>query len=345
MPLNARTLLIFLAVLVIAAVALLATGSRRGGRTVVVYTSVDAEVALPVFERFTKVSGIQVVTRTDSEASKTTGLAERLLQMKGQPDGDVFWNSELSFTQMLAREGALQPYVSLNGIEIPEQYKDASGLWTGFGCRARVLIFNTNKVKRDDVPRTLEGLADPKWKGRFCIARSLYGTTRSHLVGLVLALGEEKAFKLFRSWRDNGLVLAESNSDVRNRVADGTFDLGLTDSDDAISAKERNKPVDFTVPDQTAELTGVFLIPNTVSILKNCPHLAEAKAFVDFLLLPEIEAWLGTMGARQIPVRDVGVKGAELSNLNPVKVDAEKLGAQIVPLGDRIDRILRGEEK
>ncbi len=342
-----RIILIVLILLVGAAGALLFTGKRAaGGRSVVVYTSVDADVALPLFERFAKASGIQVVSRTDSEAAKTTGLAERLLQMNGRPDGDVFWNSELSFTQLLAQKNALQAYISPNSLEIPPNYKDASAFWTGFGCRARVLIYNTQKVKAADVPASLEALADPKWKGRFCIAKPLYGTTRGHLVGLVLALGEEKAFKLFRAWRENGVVIAESNGDVRNRVADGSFDLGLTDSDDALSAMERQKPVAFTLPDQTAELKGVFMTPNTVAILRNCPHPAEARAFVDFLLLPETELWLGLNGAKQIPVRDVNVPGAEsISKLNPVQVDPVKLGEQVVPLGERVYRVLTGEEK
>ena len=57
-------------------------------------------------------------------------------------------------------------------------------------------------------PVMLEELADPKWKGRFTIAKPIFGTTLSHLSALVLALGEEKAFKMFRAWRENGSVVS-----------------------------------------------------------------------------------------------------------------------------------------
>ena len=69
-----------------------------------------------------------------------------------------------------------------------------------------------------------------------------------------------------------------TRGDVRNRVADGTCDLGLTDSDDALSAMERGKPVDFIVPDQTAEWRGAFLIPNSVALLKNSTILRRSIA-------------------------------------------------------------------
>lgn len=351
MPLTPRMLLIALLLCAVAAAALLFV--RKGspdGRTVVVYTSVDAEFALPLFEKFTKATGIAVVPRTDDEASKTTAMAERLLAMQGRPDGDVFWNSELSFTQVLASKGGLEPYTSPSAAAIPVEFRDSSGRWTGFGCRARVLIFNTEKVKRADAPKTLEELAGSKWKGRFTIAKPLFGTTRSHLVALVLALGEEKAFKLFRAWRENGVVISESNGDVRNRVADGTFDIGLTDTDDVFSAMDRKKPVDFIVPGQTAECPGVFVIPNTVAILKNAPHPAEARAFVDFLLRPETEGWLAGQGARQIPVRPLPQASSlpeelRMDKLKPVMVDAEKLASQVLPTGEKIYRVLLGEEK
>jgi len=326
-------------------VLLLVLGPRRGAQPeVVVYTSVDAEFALPLFEQFTEATGIKVIPRTDDEASKTTGMAERLLAMKGRPDGDVFWNSDLAFTQMLAKEGVLEAYASPNANEIPAAFRDPNNLWTGFGCRARVLIYNTQKVKRDEVPKTLEALALPRWKGKVCIAKPLFGTTRSHFVSLMIEMGEENALALFRAWRANGVTVVASNGDVRNRVVEGEFELGLTDTDDVLSAMERNKPVDYTLPDQTAQWPGAYLIPNTVSILKNAPHGKEARAFVDFLLRPETEKWLAENGARQIPVRNIGAKLPDgLRDVKPAKYDAVKMSEHVRDFPDRILRALQTE--
>lgn len=344
MPLNFKALLLAaVAILAVAALLLFGVPGGRGGnvRTVVVYTSVDPEYAKALFDKFTQESHIRVEFRTDSEASKSTGMAERLLQMKDNPDGDVFWNSELSLTQVLANNNALMPYASPAARDIPADFKDAQNRWTGFGCRARVIIFNTQLIRKEDVPTSLDGLADSRWKGKITVPKPLFGTTRSHFVSLVLALGEEKGFKLFQAWRDNGVVLAESNSDVRNRVADGYFAFGLTDSDDAFEGQAGGKPVDFIVPDQSGDWHGAYLVPNTVSILNKCKHADEARIFVDYLLRPETEGWLAANGAHQIPVRDIpGVKSpVPLGNLKPVHVDVDKLGQAVLPVAERIYRV------
>ena len=318
-----------------------------GQREVVVYASVDSDFAIPIFDMFTRETGIHCIFRPDGEETKTTGLALRLDKMKANPDGDVFWNSEQSLTLVLADKGVLEPYISPNARTIPAQLKDAGGLWTGFGQRARVVIFS-NRLKPEDVPKTLDDFANPRWKGRFAVAKPLYGTTLSHLAAVTLELGEDKAFALFRAWRANGVILAQSNGDVEERVSQGTADVGLTDSDDAFSAMDRSKPVSFRVLDQSPEWHGSFLIPNTVAMLKNCPHPAEAKAFIDFLLRPETEKWLAEHGARQIPVRDVGAKLApplDATTLKPVRIDPKRLSQHVLQLGETINRILSGEKK
>jgi iron(III) transport system substrate-binding protein len=345
-----------LAVLVVVAAALaLAWGGPRPAREVAVYTSVDDEYCKPLAARFTERTGITVSLRTDSEDTKTTGMLARLRQFKDRPDGDVFWNNEQSATLLLAGEGLLEPYVSPRAAAIPETYKDPQGLWTGFGLRARVLIYNTRHVKPEEAPKSLEELADPKWRGRFCIPKPLFGTTRSHLVSLVLALGKEKGFQLLRRLRENGSAggtrpdwLQPGNSNSRDRVAEGYFHLGLTDTDDVYLAMERGQPVRMVFLEQTAEWPGVFLIPNTAALLKGGPNPEAARKFVDFLLDPETEEWLAAQGARQIPVRkNVPVPQGypRLSDLTSAQVDPVKLQAQLEPLSERIDRLLRGVDR
>src|SRR6185503_2978813 len=104
-------------ILILATVALAWIAPRRDA--VVVYTSVDSEYAQPLADRFTAATGMPVLLHTDAEISKTTGLLGRLRDLKERPDGDVFWNSELSATLLLARDGLLEPYRSPQAASIP----------------------------------------------------------------------------------------------------------------------------------------------------------------------------------------------------------------------------------
>ncbi|MBE7463694.1 MAG: extracellular solute-binding protein [Planctomycetes bacterium] len=350
-----KLFLVAVALVLLAAAGLMYVGSSApGSRELVVYTSVDPEYAEALARRFEARTGLAVALRTDSEETKTTGMLNVLRQRKDRPDGDVFWNSELSGTLVLAKEGLFEPYASPQAAGIPAAFKDAGALWTGFGCRARVLVFNTRRVKKEDAPASLEVLCEPAWRGRFCMARPLFGTTRSHLVSLVLALGEERGFELLRKLRENASAggtkewIMPGNSHVRDRVADGTFDAGLTDTDDVFAGQRNGQDVDLIPLQQTADWPGVYLIPNTVAVLKGTLHQEAARRFVDFLLDPETEAWLAEQGARQIPVRsEVPVPAGmpSLKDFQPAAFDAEALREKLESLSERIDRLVRGVER
>ncbi|MCZ7644484.1 MAG: extracellular solute-binding protein [Planctomycetota bacterium] len=342
------------AVVVLAAAGLMFIGpSAPAGRSVVVYTSVDPEYAQALVRRFEERTGLKVAMRTDSEETKTTGLLNMLRLQKDRPDGDVFWNGELSGTLLLAAEGLFEPYASPSAAGIPHAFLDPERRWTGFGCRARVLVYNTAKLKREEIPANLEALLDPKWRGRFCMARPLFGTTRSHTVALVLALGEERGFEFLRRLRENASAggakewIMPGNSHVRDRVADGSFDIGLTDTDDVYAGQRNGMPLGFSSIEFGPDWPGVYLIPNTVAILKGCPNPEAARRFVDFLLEPETEAWLAEQGARQIPVRAAVPVPAGLPTLKefqPAVQDLDRVRERLEELSERIDKLVRGVE-
>src|SRR5438045_3943002 len=114
---NSKSFAVLLSLLLLAAAGFTFLRHQKSGPKIVVYTSVDEEFAIPLFEKFTQETGIHVVPRTDSESSKTTGMAQRLLIMKDRPDGDVFWNSELSQSQLLAEQNVFESYASPNAAD------------------------------------------------------------------------------------------------------------------------------------------------------------------------------------------------------------------------------------
>src|SRR4051812_17580320 len=91
---------------------LLICGCDRSGREVVLYTSVDEPIASPIVREFEKQTGIHVRLVTDSEASKSVGLAEKVRAERDNPQADVFWSNEPFHTINLAEEGVLAAYDS-----------------------------------------------------------------------------------------------------------------------------------------------------------------------------------------------------------------------------------------
>jgi len=68
---------------------------------VVIYTSLDKVFSEPILKAFERQTGIKVLDVYDSEATKTTGLVNRLIAEKNNPRADVFWNSEIGRTIVL----------------------------------------------------------------------------------------------------------------------------------------------------------------------------------------------------------------------------------------------------
>jgi iron(III) transport system substrate-binding protein len=89
---------------------------------VVVYTSLDQLFSEPILREFQAQTGVEVKAVYDVEASKTTGLVNRLIAEKDRPRADVFWNSEVGRTLVLKDKGVLERYRSPSAEDIPAQF-------------------------------------------------------------------------------------------------------------------------------------------------------------------------------------------------------------------------------
>ncbi len=269
---------------------------------VVVYAALDREFSEPVLNDFTKATGIRVLAKYDDESTKTVGLTNVLIQEAGRPRCDLFWNNEILNTLRLEEKGLLAAYHSPVAEAYPEMYRSPDGTWHGFAARARILIVNTKLVAEADRPKSIYDLADSKWKGKIGIARPVAGTTATHVACLFAVLGEEKAKEFLRGLKANDIQILGGNKQVAQACAGGQIVFGLTDTDDAIIEVERASPVTIVYPDREPDQLGTLFIPNTLAILKDCPHPDRAKKLIDFLLSPAVEEKLALGASAQIPL-------------------------------------------
>lgn len=317
------------AILALAALAALAVGGggcpRADGPRVVVYASLDAMFSRPILETFERRTGIRVDLVTDQEAQKTTGLMNRLLQMKDRPEADVFWNNEAMRSIVLRRRGLLVPYDPPTARDIPARYRGAHGAWVGFAARARVLLYHTGRVAPTEAPTSIFELTEPRWKGRVAIANPLFGTTSTHVAALYAVIGAERTEAWLRGLKANGCRIVAGNAMARNLVAEGEIDCCLTDTDDANVALEKGKPVRMVYPDQ--EGIGTLVLPNSAVQIRGGPHPEAARRLIDFLTSPEVEARLARGPSAQIPLRP-GVAphspAFDLRRIRAMDVDLEK---------------------
>lgn len=265
---------------------------------VVLYCAQDKEYAEQILADFTRETGIQVDIRCDTEAAKTVGLYEAIVREKQHPRCDLFWNNEVLNTIRLQQQGLLEPYACPAAESFPAWTRPPERTWQAFAARARILIVN-KRVPETERPRTLAALVEPRWKGKVVLAKPLFGTTATHMVCLWSSLGPERAREFLTKLAENAAVLP-GNKDVAMAVAEGRFEVGLTDTDDAIIEVQRGRPVEIIFPDQTT--MGTLFLPNTLALIKGGPNPAHARKLYDYLLSPHVEAKLAQGPSAQIPL-------------------------------------------
>ncbi len=334
-----RTGMIFVVVSLAACRA--AEQSQGSERTVTIYVSTDRVFSEPVLREFEKRTGVRVNTVYDTEETKSTGLANRLIAEKARPQADVFWSNEPVRTLVLKRRGVLAPYRSPSADGIPAALVDHEGYWTGFSARIRVIAYNTTLVRTDEAPRSVFELADPKWRGQVAMADPRFGSTSFHMAALYTTAGDEKMDDFFRRLKSNRVRVVDGNSVVRDQVARGEVKVGLTDTDDVNVAIEDGQPIAMVLPD--ADGLGVPVMPNMVSLIANGPHPEEARQLIDYLLSADVERQLAQSQAVQIPLH-AGVPGPKnipaIGTFKPMTLDYANAAARVEDVTGRLAGIL-----
>jgi iron(III) transport system substrate-binding protein len=311
------------------------------GNEVTIYVSTDRVFSEPILQGYEQKTGVKVNAVYDTEETKSTGLANRLLAEKNNPQADVFWSNEPVRTLILKNRGVLAPYKAPSADGISDTFKDAEGYWTGFSARMRVIVYNTNLVKADEAPKSIFDLTDPKWNGQVAIADPRFGSTSFHVAALYAELGDERADDFFRKLKANGVKVVPGNSVVRDMIARGEVKVGLTDTDDVNVAIEDKQPVAMVLPDRDG--MGVPVMPNMVSLIAGASRPEAAKKLIDYLLSPEVERMLAQSEAVQIPLH-AGVEGPKntppINSFKPMTLDYGKAANRVEDVTRRLQNIL-----
>ncbi|NIA16073.1 MAG: extracellular solute-binding protein [Nitrospiraceae bacterium] len=325
-----------------------AGGPSASAQRVVVYTSVDRIFSEPVLQRAQEVLGLEVVGVYDTEETKSTGLVNRLIAKKNNPDGDLFWSGDPARAALLKAEGITAAYDSPKARPISDAFKDPERHWVGFSARTRVLLVNTERVSLGEAPKSIFDLTQAKWKGQVAMANPLFGTTSFHVAALVQVLGEDKAFQWLDDLRSNDVRLVSSNGEVKRQVVSGSVAMGLADSDDAAEAMADGQPVRAILLDQTGESApplGNLVIPNTVSLIQGGPNPDGAKKVFDFLLSPEVQAMLAASCAQAPldPAVAVPDNVVSLGGIVPMQVDYATCAEVLQRIMPRLDKWVNQE--
>lgn len=347
-------------------------GDSREHR-VVVYCSADDVYARPIFEQFERGTGIKIEALFDTEATKTTGLVQRLIDEKGSPRCDVWWSSEPFGTIRLADEGVLDPYDSgwaqkqAGQAGLPQWPAalrgEGSGGWYGFATRARVFVVNTKYVEVSQRPGCLADLCRPVFKGRVGMARPQFGTTRGHIAAVAAEYGEQGLREWLTRLKANDMRLLDGNGAVVRAVSTGDLHVGLADTDDVYAGQREGWSVErvyegkaasaFDDAPKTAAARGMGTVelPNTVALVKRAGRRNEVAAqhLIDYLISPAAQLALAKSESRNKPIAvrkeeivAAGLDPATFEIPTPASVDLHKTAKMMATAMKIVDEVFGG---
>ena len=323
---NTPMRLLFLAI----TIALLSFACSSDKKEVVVYTSVDQVFSEPILKDFEASTGITIKAIYDTEETKSTGVLNRLIAEKENPQCDLFWSGDPIRTIVLKNKNITRAYESISASDIDATFKDKDHQWTGFSARARVLIYNKAMLQDSLIPESIFDLTKEEYKGNFAIANPLFGTTTFHIAAIFSSLGDAKAIQFITNLKNNNVVIATSNGDVKKRVISGEVACGLTDTDDAFEAIKEGANVGIVFLDQHNGF-GSLIMPNTICLIKNSPNQTNAQILADYLLSKSTEAKLAISCAQMPLNKGVSVPNniPSLDNIKAMNIDYDKTALKL----------------
>jgi iron(III) transport system substrate-binding protein len=237
------------------------------------YTSITQDIAQKLVSDFESKYGVKVkLWRSDDGNVLQRTLSER---SAGHPAVDAINIGSVEM-EMAHREKLLLPFKSPLTDNLVTGAVGTNNEYVATFVNVMLQAYNTNSVKKEDVPKTYQDLLDPKWKGRLGIE----ATDEEWFYVLVSHMGEEKGLKYFRDlMANNKPTLRTGHSLLGNLVSSGEVPLGMDVYNHTVtSGMKIGAPVNYTILDPAI---GVSF---SLGLSNQAPHPNAALLFYEYML-------------------------------------------------------------
>ena len=251
-----------------------------------VYTHRHYKADQELFAQFEKETGIKV----NVVNAKADELMQKMTVEGEQSPADVLITVDAGRLVRAKNKGLLQGAKSeFLDKTIPSHLKDADNNWFALTKRARVIVYNPEKVKPEELT-TYEALTDDKWKKKILIRSSGNIYNQSLLASIIANLGEEKATEWAKGMVANMARSPKGNDrDQVKAVVAGEGDVAVVNTyyiGKLLNSKnpeevKAGEGVKIFFPNQ--EGRGTHINVSGAGIAKYAPNKENAIKFVEFL--------------------------------------------------------------
>lgn len=196
------------------------TAASPGPGSLVVYSGRSDDLVAPIIEQFKDTTGIDVKVKWGS----TSEVALLILEEGDASPADVFFAQDPSGLAAVVDRLSTLPDDLL--ARVPDWARSPDGRWVGISGRARVVVYNTDRLDETDLPSSMEGFTDHKWKGRIGWPPS-NGSFQAMVAAMRLMWGDERTRRWLQGIKANEPREYTKNTPLVAAVASGEIDVGF----------------------------------------------------------------------------------------------------------------------
>ena len=194
---------------------------KRSSGSLIVYSGRSESLVGPIIDVFREATGIKVSVKYGGTAE----IAATLLEEGRNSPADVFFAQDPGGLAAVASRLAPLPD-DIVGL-VPKWARSPEKSWVGISGRARVVVYNTNRLKESDLPSPITGFTDPRWKGKIGWA-PLNASFQAMVTAMRVMWGEAETTEWLKGILANKPRDYPGNTQVVDATGSGEIEVGLT---------------------------------------------------------------------------------------------------------------------
>ena len=304
------------------------------------YTTREPALLNPALEAFTKDTGIKV-----NAVFLKDGLQERIRAEGANSPADVMLLVDVGEIDAAVAAGITQPIKSDTVDKIVPAQLRPDNNWVTLTKRARIVVASKDRVAQDAI--TYEELADPKWKGKFCIRAGQHPYNNAFFASYIAHNGPEKAEAYLKALRANAARKpGGGDRDVARDIQSGLCDIAVINTyyiGLMSEAKNEQKGwFDAIKPLKTTFANGgTHVNVSAAALAKNAPNKDNAVKLVEYMLGEKAQA-LYANGNFEFPVNAAVTDSSAvklLGTVTPDKLPLSEVAKQRKPAANLVDKV------
>jgi iron(III) transport system substrate-binding protein len=319
MPRGSRSLLLSL-LLGLSMLLSLSCGGSDGELTI--YAGRSQNLVQPLLEQFSRDTGIHIRVRYGDG----TDLALGILEEGENSPADIYYGQDVGALGALKDKDRLLELSPEILSKVQPAFKSPDGLWVGISGRARVVVYNTDKLTANQLPASILDYTNPQWRNRLGIVPRSDGFPE-FVTALRLTRGESFARTWLEGIKANNPKTYANNIAALQAVASGEVDVAFLNhyylyrflEEQGQDFKARN--YFFT----NGDIGGIFVVA-AAAVVDTTKNQEEAERFIEYLLSPAAQRYF-LENTYEYPLV-AGISGGDmpdLSSLKPPEIDLSDL--------------------